>query len=64
MLTHRPDLSQQAILVHFSQPGRDINHRVISQIWGGRLFPHLPPAREDEVDRFLLNTRVFPRLTP
>lgn len=43
MLSLRPELSKQAILSYFTRPGRDLNHRLIAEIAGGR-WPNVPPA--------------------
>lgn len=52
MLRHRPEMSLQAILAHFSWPGRDINSRVIGEIRDWRRF-NVPAASAADVDRFL-----------
>ncbi|WP_242187104.1 hypothetical protein [Sphingomonas sp. CARO-RG-8B-R24-01] len=43
MLALRPELTKQAILSYFTRPGRDLNHRLISQIANG-LWPEIAPA--------------------
>lgn len=44
MLSFRLELSKQAILSYFTRPGRDLNHRLIAEIAGGR-WPNVPPPR-------------------
>ncbi|MCU6453429.1 MBL fold metallo-hydrolase [Sphingomonas sp. A2-49] len=43
MLAFRPELSKQAVLSYFTRPGRDLNHRLIAEIAGGR-WSHIPAA--------------------
>jgi hypothetical protein len=43
MLGLHPMLSKQAILAYFTRPGRDLNHRLISQIANG-FWPEVPAA--------------------
>lgn len=44
MLSLRPELSKQSILSYFTRPGRDLNHRLIAEIAGGR-WPNAPSPR-------------------
>ena len=62
MLDIRPRLTNQAILSYFTRPGRDINHRVISEFRGGRHRRGVHPATPFEVDLFMLVARHASRL--
>lgn len=52
MLSMFPSLSKQAILSYFTRPGRDLNHRLIAEIQGGR-WPNIAPATAVEAMAFL-----------
>lgn len=53
MLRLIPKPSNQAILSHFSWPGRDINHRVIGEFDRGLHWPGELPALESEAKAFM-----------
>jgi len=54
MLALRPRPTNQAIVAHFSRPGRDLNHRIIAEIRGGR-WPSVTPAPEPQTRLFMLS---------
>lgn len=53
MLALRPRLTNQAIMAHFSRPGRDLNHRIIAEIRDG-CWPSVAPAPEAQTRLFML----------
>ncbi|MHB8283219.1 MAG: hypothetical protein ACYDD1_00930 [Caulobacteraceae bacterium] len=53
MLALRPRPTNQAIMAHFSRPGRDLNHRIIAEVRGGR-WPGVTPAPELQTRLFML----------
>lgn len=53
MLTIKPALTHQMILSHFTRPGRDLNHRVISEIANGSLHAHVRAASMPVVRAFM-----------
>lgn len=57
MLSLDPIPSNQAILAHFSRPGRDLNHRVIAEIKSGSRRPDLTPASRAETVAFMIAAR-------
>lgn len=58
MLRLSPKPSYQAILSHFSRPGRDINHRVIGEFDSGMHWPQEPPALESEAKAFMVAAAI------
>lgn len=64
MIARRPRLSNQAILVYFSRPGRDINHRVIGEIRSGWTRPGVAVASAADVDQFMRGIEVMWRMAP
>lgn len=53
MLQLRPKLSKQAILSYFTRPGRDLNHRIISEIETGQRSPETATAPVAAVHAFM-----------
>ena len=53
MLAIKPALTHQMILSHFTRPGRDLNHRVISEIAHGSLHAHVRAASKHVVRAFM-----------
>lgn len=53
MLAIKPTLTRQMILSYFTRPGRDINHRVISEIASGKCRAHVRAAGKRVVLAFL-----------
>lgn len=64
MIAHRPRLSNQAILVYFSRPGRDINHRVIGDIRRGWTRPGAAVASAADVDQFMRGIEAMWNMAP
>lgn len=48
-----PKLSMQAVLSYFTKPERDINHRVIAEIYNNSIRPDLAPASVEDVADFM-----------
>lgn len=59
MLQTRPKLSKQAILSYFTRPGRDLNHRVISEIETGQRSPAVSAAPDAEVRAFMREAMLW-----
>ena len=59
MLRISPPLTRQQILSYFTRPGRDINHRIISEIRDGRWSSTLM-AREEDARAFMLVSQARP----
>lgn len=63
MLQQQPKLSNQAILSYFTRPGRDLNHRVISEIATGQRSPATSTAPDTDVRAFMMAAMHLSRVT-
>jgi hypothetical protein len=64
MLALVPPPAFQEVLAYFTWPGREINHRVISEIAGGHRWSSEPAAGVREVLDFMAAVRSVPRPNP
>jgi len=60
MLRLVPRPSNQAVLSYFTRPGRDLNHRLISEIAEGWRWAHVPPASQADTLSFMALAASMP----
>lgn len=63
MLLIRPRLTYQQILSYFTRPGRDLNHRLISQIANKTHWTGVPPAMPHIARAFMAAAKAHRRQT-